>query len=67
MCLIGRCDCYEESLKYERSLRYDSERAIYRHMRGLEQRVKILERMFKESKPYKRAECEVLREHAEQG
>jgi len=44
---------------------FEREEYNYRKHKELMNRVEILERMFKESKEYKKAECEVLR--AKQG
>jgi len=74
MCLFG-CN-QKEDIKLNRDLidkhidiirknGFEREEYNYRKHKELMNRVEILERMFKESKEYKKAECEVLR--AKQG
>jgi len=71
MSLFCDCDKVNHDLEYWRKDLYEDillERKLRKAAdKDHEKRLEILERLFKESKPYKKAECEVLKEYAEQG
>ena len=60
------CNCDEVRLYVDSEVEHEAKIRRAR-LRDHEKRLEILERLFKESKPYKKAECEVLKEYAEQG